>query len=272
MRAAIGFFALELALKALLTPLLLALLRAPKGDKKARFTVTLAVARIVGAIHNTVQVGRRACWAMGFFWDWDCTGSENRRIVIPRGARPMQRPAHAAHCIASVSSHGSGLLVPCEDCTAGTGPPLAAGFAGPAAGASDRYVCAPPGTRLLLLRMPACLRRAPVQVPVGLLVLLTPSIYSNRMYGSSDVSHVMTLVSAGYFLHDLIMCILRFDMEGPLYTFHAVACHAAYTFGHHTGFIHYHGRWRRRLQLLHVCVRCIGTARRLAHLAGPPRA
>ncbi len=54
--AAIGFFVLELALKALLTPVLLGLLRAKKGDAKARFTVTLAVARIVGAVHNAVQV------------------------------------------------------------------------------------------------------------------------------------------------------------------------------------------------------------------------
>lgn len=35
----------------------------------------------------------------------------------------------------------------------------------------------------------------------------------------------MTLVSAGYFLHDLIICIARFDLEGPAYTAHALCCH-----------------------------------------------
>lgn len=40
---------------------------------------------------------------------------------------------------------------------------------------------------------------------------------------------------------DLVMCLARFASESPLYTFHAAVCHAAYTFGTHTGFLHYHG-------------------------------
>ncbi|EFJ41140.1 hypothetical protein VOLCADRAFT_98909 [Volvox carteri f. nagariensis] len=80
-----------------------------------------------------------------------------------------------------------------------------------------------------------------IQVPVGLLILMEASFQSDRVYANSSLSYAMCYLSAGYFLHDLIMCAMRFALEGPLYTIHALACHLAYTFGAVTGFLHFHG-------------------------------
>ncbi|GLI66106.1 hypothetical protein VaNZ11_009816 [Volvox africanus] len=80
-----------------------------------------------------------------------------------------------------------------------------------------------------------------IQVPVGMLLLLDPNFRNNRVYANSSVSYAMCYLSAGYFLHDLVMCLLRFSLEGPLYTIHALSCHMSYMFGAVTGFLHYHG-------------------------------
>lgn len=80
-----------------------------------------------------------------------------------------------------------------------------------------------------------------IQIPLGLILLLDPHCYNDRITGTTPLSRTTMLISAGFFGHDLIMCLKRFASEGPLYTFHAAVCHAAYTFAIHTGFLHYHG-------------------------------
>ena len=64
------------------------------------------------------------------------------------------------------------------------------------------------------------------------------------MFQTTPLSYAVCYISAGYFAHDLVMCASRFALEGPLYTIHALVCHAAYAFGVTTGFIHYHGALR----------------------------
>ncbi|GIL84488.1 hypothetical protein Vretifemale_13150 [Volvox reticuliferus] len=79
-----------------------------------------------------------------------------------------------------------------------------------------------------------------IQVPVGLLLLLDSQFRKDRVYANSSLSYAVCYLSAGYFLHDLFMCALRFSLEGPLYTIHALSSHMAYTFGAVTGFLHYY--------------------------------
>lgn len=82
------------------------------------------------------------------------------------------------------------------------------------------------------------------QVPLGLLVLVDPRFHassSTRVHFQTPLSYAMCLLSAGYFFHDLVMCAWRINLEGPLYLMHGFACHCAFAFGLHTGFIHYHG-------------------------------
>ncbi|GFR44063.1 hypothetical protein Agub_g5223 [Astrephomene gubernaculifera] len=80
-----------------------------------------------------------------------------------------------------------------------------------------------------------------IQVPVGLMILADPRFLGDRINTITNLSCAMCYISAGYFFHDLVMCIKRFSLEGPLYTTHALACHIAYTFGIYSGFLHYHG-------------------------------
>ncbi|KAG2453358.1 hypothetical protein HYH02_001582 [Chlamydomonas schloesseri] len=95
-----------------------------------------------------------------------------------------------------------------------------------------------------------------LQVPLGLLLLLDPRFSSNRVFQTSPLSYAVCYISAGYFLHDLVMCASRFALEGPLYTIHALVCHAAYAFGVTTGFIHYHGaaflQWELSTTFVHL--------------------
>ncbi|PNH01206.1 putative TLC domain-containing protein C17A2.02c, partial [Tetrabaena socialis] len=74
-----------------------------------------------------------------------------------------------------------------------------------------------------------------------LLLLLDARFQADRMYATTPLSYAVCYISAGYFLHDLVMCTIRFSLEGPLYLTHALVCHMAYTFGAATGFLHYHG-------------------------------
>ncbi|KAG2438784.1 hypothetical protein HXX76_005325 [Chlamydomonas incerta] len=95
-----------------------------------------------------------------------------------------------------------------------------------------------------------------LQVPLGLLILLDPRFQSNRVFQTTPLSYAVCYISAGYFFHDLIMCASRFALEGPLYTIHALVCHAAYAFGVTTGFIHYHGaaflQWELSTTFVHL--------------------
>ncbi|GLC37227.1 hypothetical protein PLESTB_000993600 [Pleodorina starrii] len=95
-----------------------------------------------------------------------------------------------------------------------------------------------------------------IQVPLGLLLLLDARFQGDRVYANSSLSYAMCYLSAGYFLHDLVMCAMRFALEGPLYTIHALACHIAYTFGAVTGFLHCHGAaflmWEISTPFVHI--------------------
>ncbi|KXZ51310.1 hypothetical protein GPECTOR_13g797 [Gonium pectorale] len=80
-----------------------------------------------------------------------------------------------------------------------------------------------------------------IQIPLGILILMDARFRNDRVYMSTNLSYAMTYISAGYFFHDLVMCIIRFSLEGPFYLTHALFCCTAYTFGNYSGFLHYHG-------------------------------
>jgi len=95
-----------------------------------------------------------------------------------------------------------------------------------------------------------------VQIPIGIYILLNKDFRNDRVHHTSDLSYFMTIVSSGYFLYDMFICIKRFHLEGPAYTIHAVMCFTSYIYGGCTGLIHYHGAaflmWETSTPFVHL--------------------
>ncbi|KAG2489948.1 hypothetical protein HYH03_011579 [Edaphochlamys debaryana] len=79
-----------------------------------------------------------------------------------------------------------------------------------------------------------------IQVPLGVMMLLDARFRSDRVHFHTPLSYAVCYISAGYFLHDLVFCIIRYHLEGPFYLIHALVCHSAYSFGAISGYLHYH--------------------------------
>ncbi|KAK9804464.1 hypothetical protein WJX73_004397 [Symbiochloris irregularis] len=77
-----------------------------------------------------------------------------------------------------------------------------------------------------------------VQVPLAIIVMLSPEMRKNRIYSTSAYSSLMTSISAGYFLFDAFICMVHF--EGLPYLLHGVFCFCAYTYAATSGFLHYY--------------------------------
>ncbi|MEW5299597.1 MAG: hypothetical protein WDW36_002596 [Sanguina aurantia] len=95
-----------------------------------------------------------------------------------------------------------------------------------------------------------------VQIPIALSVLASPVFIANPVYAITNLSTIMLTLSGGYFLHDLVFCIIRFELEGPFYTMHALFCCIAYTYGLQSGFLHYYGAaflmWEASTPFVHI--------------------
>jgi hypothetical protein len=82
-------------------------------------------------------------------------------------------------------------------------------------------------------------RRARAQIPLALWVMWTPELYTNRLLANTPASMLMLSISAGYFLYDAAVSILRY--EGIAYLVHGVVASCLYTYGALTGFLSYYG-------------------------------
>ena len=78
-----------------------------------------------------------------------------------------------------------------------------------------------------------------LQIPLALWVMGTPEVNANRLLAKTPASMLMLSISAGYFLYDAAVSILRY--EGIAYLMHGVVACVLYTYGALTGFLSYYG-------------------------------
>ncbi len=78
-----------------------------------------------------------------------------------------------------------------------------------------------------------------LQIPLALWVMGTPEVNANRLLAKTPASMLMLCISAGYFLYDAAVSILRY--EGIAYLMHGVVACILYTYGALTGFLSYYG-------------------------------
>jgi hypothetical protein len=67
----------------------------------------------------------------------------------------------------------------------------------------------------------------------------TPELAADRLAGRTASSRLMLTISAGYFLYDAAVSIVRY--EGVAYLLHGVVSCALYTYGALTGWLGYYG-------------------------------
>ncbi|KAK9823090.1 hypothetical protein WJX72_000144 [[Myrmecia] bisecta] len=78
-----------------------------------------------------------------------------------------------------------------------------------------------------------------IQVPLALVVLGDKEMIRDRLYSTTRESVLLMTISGGYFLHDLLICVLRF--EGVAASLHGTACCAMYIYAACSGHLHYYG-------------------------------
>ena len=77
------------------------------------------------------------------------------------------------------------------------------------------------------------------QIPLACWVMWTPELAANRLIAKTPASIVMLCISAGYFIYDAAVSIVRY--EGLAYLVHGVIAGILYTYGAMTGFLSYYG-------------------------------
>lgn len=78
-----------------------------------------------------------------------------------------------------------------------------------------------------------------MQIPLAFWVMWTPELAANRLIARTPVSMAMLCISAGYFIYDAAVSIVRY--EGIAYLVHGVIAGLLYTYGALTGFLSYYG-------------------------------
>jgi len=78
-----------------------------------------------------------------------------------------------------------------------------------------------------------------VQIPLAFWVMWTPELAANRLIAKTPASMAMLCISAGYFIYDAIVAIVRY--EGMAYLVHGVIAGLLYTYGAMTSFLSYYG-------------------------------
>lgn len=81
----------------------------------------------------------------------------------------------------------------------------------------------------------------PVQVPIAVQVLLDPEVYSDTIYGHTQLSVLMCVISSGYFLHDLVVVLLRINTEGVAMLVHACCCLFVYKYAVYSFYLTFYG-------------------------------
>ena len=80
------------------------------------------------------------------------------------------------------------------------------------------------------------------QVPIAVQVLLDPQVYSDTIYGHTQLSVLMCVISSGYFFHDLVVVLLRYDTEGLAMLIHACCCIFVYTYAVYSFYLTFYGK------------------------------
>jgi hypothetical protein len=80
-----------------------------------------------------------------------------------------------------------------------------------------------------------------VQVPIAVMVLTDPRVYSDTIYGHTQLSVLMCVISSGYFLHDLVIVLLRLESEGVAMLVHACCCLFVYTYAVYSFYLTFYG-------------------------------
>lgn len=76
------------------------------------------------------------------------------------------------------------------------------------------------------------------------MVLLDPQVHSDTIYGHTQLSVLMCVISSGYFLHDLIIVLMRLDTEGVAMLVHACCCLFVYTYAVYSFYLTFYGENR----------------------------
>lgn len=80
-----------------------------------------------------------------------------------------------------------------------------------------------------------------LQVPIAVMVLLDPAVHSDTIYGHTQLSVLMCVISSGYFLHDLIIVLARLSTEGVAMLVHACCCLFVYTYAVYSFYLTFYG-------------------------------
>lgn len=80
-----------------------------------------------------------------------------------------------------------------------------------------------------------------LQVPIAVQVLLDPQVHSDTIYGHTQLSVLMCVISAGYFLHDLVIVLLRLETEGVAMLVHACCCLFVYGYAVYSFYLTFYG-------------------------------
>ncbi|EFN53962.1 hypothetical protein CHLNCDRAFT_53483 [Chlorella variabilis] len=78
--------------------------------------------------------------------------------------------------------------------------------------------------------------------PLAFAVLLgEPALRAAPFVGTSPTSQRMVEVASGYFLYDIVLCMLKYSDNGFEFLLHAVVCSCVYTIAAMRGVMHYYG-------------------------------
>eukprot|EP01026_Neomeris_dumetosa_P037523 TRINITY_DN3040_c0_g1_i7.p3 TRINITY_DN3040_c0_g1~~TRINITY_DN3040_c0_g1_i7.p3 ORF type:complete len:219 (-),score=7.76 TRINITY_DN3040_c0_g1_i7:858-1514(-) len=80
-----------------------------------------------------------------------------------------------------------------------------------------------------------------IQIPLAFIVLSQKELAENTLYGYSLQSELLVAVSAGFFLHDSVMCWIRLNEEGVAYLVHGISCCYLFIFLLITQVMHWYG-------------------------------
>ena len=77
------------------------------------------------------------------------------------------------------------------------------------------------------------------QVPLAIMVLLSPDLQRDRLYSKSPLSWRLVTTTAGYFVYDLYVHTMRYEFLPSLV--HAGAALVVFLSGIYCGILHYYG-------------------------------
>jgi hypothetical protein len=64
---------------------------------------------------------------------------------------------------------------------------------------------------------------------------------ADTFYGQSDLAKHLAVISTGYFVYDLFICIFRFETQGWSFLLHAVCSLLVFAYGTFTSTVLYYG-------------------------------